>query len=349
MRLFMPMVFVVATGALAAAIGTLWLAYVFHQLEDVEVAGVLECTPVHGITGAYDVEAIPGTNAAFFSVYDERGDAGRGQIIRFDFDNPLDDTSWQDRSDGKPLLLRPGGISFFQDRLPSGILRQRLFVVNHEGPEVLVFDVDERGDLTLAERFSNELMTSPNDVVATGPSSFYVSNDTASGRQSVRGKADFLFGLPTGSVMYFDGRDWSVVADGLKFPNGMALAPQSNRLFVAEMRAEAVRRYQRDPATNQLEERGQIFLDSFPNNLSVDAEGRILVGSVPQPFAYKAFTESLRDDAPSQVIRIEGRETEVLYQDPGREFSAASVASIVGDKTIIGSAADRKFLMCPTI
>lgn len=349
MRLFMPMVFVVATGALAAAIGTLWLAFVFHQLEDVEVAGSLQCTPVHGITGAYDVEAVPETNFAFFSVYDQRGKAERGQIIRFDFDNPLDDTSWRDRSGGKPLLFRPGGISFFQDRLPSGILRQRLFVVNHEGPEVLVFDVDEAGDLTLADHFNHPLMTSPNDVVATGPSSFYVSNDTAAGRKSIRGKADFLLGLPTGSVLHFDGDDWEVVADGLKFPNGMALAPQSNRMFVAEMRAEAVRRYRRDPATNRLDARGQIDIGTFPNNLSVDPEGRILVGAVPQPFAYKAYTESLRDDAPSQVIRIDRGEAEVLYQEPGREFSAASVASIVGDQTIIGSAADRKFLMCPTI
>ncbi|MEM1380175.1 MAG: SMP-30/gluconolactonase/LRE family protein [Pseudomonadota bacterium] len=345
----MPMVFFMALGTLATALGTMWLGYVFHQFEDVELAGELQCQPVHGITGAYDVEPLPNRNVAFLSVYDERGNAERGELVRFDFDNPLDDGSWKDRTNGSPILFRPGGISLFEERLPSGVLSQRLFVVNHEGPEVLIFDVEENGDLTLAERFTHELMTSPNDVVATGPDSFYVSNDTASGRRSIRGKADFLLGLPTGSVLHFDGSNWATVADRMQFPNGMVLSPDRNRLFVAEMRAEAIRRFRRDPATDRLESRGKISLGTFPNNLSVDGDGRLLVGAVPQPFAYKAFTESLRDSAPSQVIRVEKGEPNVLFQDPGRTFSAASVASVVGDKMVIGTAADRKFLMCPTI
>ena len=343
----MPMVFIMAAGTLAMAVGTMWLGYVFHQLDEVETAGTLACQPVHGITGAYDVEPVPGRNVAFLSVYDERGRADRGQLVRFDLDNPLDDSSWRDRTGGKPILFRPGGISLFEQRLPSGILEQRLFVVNHEGPEVLIYNVEDDGDLTLAERFSHPLLTSPNDVVATGPSSFYVSNDTAEGRQTLRGKAEFLLGLATGYVLHFDGDDWEVAADGLKFPNGLALDEAGGRLFVAEMRAEAIQRYRRDIATNDLEVRGRILLDSFPNNLSFDNDGLLLISAVPQPFAYKAYTERLRDSAPSQVLRIDDGATEVLYQDTGREFSAATVATKVGSTTIIGSAADEKFLMCP--
>lgn len=346
MRLFMPMVFVVAAGTLATAVATIWLGYVFHQFEEFPAEGALTCTPVVGITGASDITPVPNRNVAFLSVHDQRSDAERGGIVRFDLDDPLDDSSWRDRTGGLPRAFVPGGLDLWEERLPSGQLSHRLFVVNHEGPEVLIFDVDDRGDLQLAERFSDPRLTSPNDVVATGPESFYVTNDTAAGRDTWRGRADFLAGLPTGQIFHYDGNSWSVVAEGLQWPNGLALSPSGERLYVAEMRAESVRSFDRDPATDRLEQANRIAVGSFPNNLSVDAEGRLLVGSVPQPFAFKAFTESLRDTAPSQVLRVQNGETEVLFQDTGRELSAATAASIVGDRTVIGSAADEKFLMC---
>ncbi|MEM1409243.1 MAG: SMP-30/gluconolactonase/LRE family protein [Pseudomonadota bacterium] len=342
----MPMVFVVAAGTLALAVSTVWVGHTFHQFEDINPVGDLTCQPVHGVVGAYDIEPVPGRNIAYLSVYDERGDALRGQILRFDFDNPLDNASWQDRTGGRPVLLTPAGISYHRHRLPSGELEERLFVVNRDTQEVMIFDIDAAGDLNLADRLSHPMMTSPNDIVATGPSSFYVSNDTAEGRGSLRGRAEFLFGLNTGSVLFFNGSSWSRVMGGLKFPNGMALGPDGDELHVAEMRAEAIRTLSRDAATGALEPSRRVQLRSFPNNLSVDREGRLLVGAVPQPFAYKAFTESLRDRAPSQVLRINGMDTEVLFQDAGKTLSAASAAAQVGDLTIIGSAADEKFLIC---
>jgi arylesterase/paraoxonase len=346
MRLFVPMVFLLALGTLAVASVTVWLGYTFHQFEEFGEVGGLRCTPVVGIAGAGDVEPVGGENVAYLAVFDERGGAERGALIRFDLDNPLDDSSWRDRTSGRPFLLRPGGIDIYEERLPSGILRRRLFAVNHEGPEILIFDIGTSGDLILAERYANELLVSPNDVVATGPTAFYVTNDTASGRQTVKGKADFLLGLATGQVLRFDGDDWSVAADNLKFPNGIALADDGQALFVAEMRAEAIRRYERDPATGDLEERGRVALGSFPNNLSVGKDGELLVGAVPQPFAYKAFTSGLRDVAPSQVLKVIGDEARVYYQDPGRELSGATAAAMVGGRTIVGTGGDRKFLMC---
>lgn len=347
MRLFMPMVFIVAAGTLATALGTVWLGYVFHQFEEIEEAGALACQPVVGITGAYDVAAVPNSNVAFLSVYDERDKALRGEIVRFDFDNPLDDTSWRDRTRGRPVVFKPGGIDLYEERLPSGALQQRLFVVNHAGPEILAFDIDETGNLVMAGRFDDDRLTSPNDLVATGLNSFYVTNDTAAGRQSVQGKAEFLLGLATGSVLHFDGDDWDVAVDGLKFPNGIAIGPDGLNLYVAEMRGEALKHYIRDLGTDALEFRERIPLGSFPNNLSVAADGSVLVGAVPQPFAYKAFTAGLNDTAPSQVLKITSGVVETLFQDTGRKLSAASSAAQVGDRTVIGSAGDRKFLMCP--
>jgi arylesterase/paraoxonase len=349
MRLFMPMAMVVAGGTLAVAAGTLWLGHVFHQFEDFPEESAIDCTPVVGITGASDIEDVPGENAAFLSVLDQRGDAERGGIIRFDFDNPLDDSSWRDRTEGRPVLFKPGGIDLYRERLASGVMRERLFVVNQAGPEVLIFDVSDEGGLILAERLTTPELTSPNDVVATGPTSFFVTNDTASGRQTVRGKADFLLGLPTGSILRYSGSEWSVAADKLRFPNGLALSSGGDRLYAAEMRAEAIRQFARDPATGALEEGERVMLDSFPNNLSVDDEGYLYVGSVPQPFAFKAFTEELSDIAPSQVLRIRDGRTETLLQSAGRDISAATAATMIGDRLVIGTAADDRFMMCDAI
>ncbi|MEO1658036.1 MAG: SMP-30/gluconolactonase/LRE family protein [Pseudomonadota bacterium] len=346
MRLFLPMVILVAAGTLALAVTTIWLGFVFHQFDEIADEGTLQCKPVFGITGASDIEEIPGENVAYLSVYDERGGAERGGIVRFDLDNPLDDSSWRDRTNGRPGIFRPAGITLYEERLPSGVLSRHLFVVNKDGPEVLIFEVEENGDLRLIERVSDSRLLSPNDVVATGPRSFYVTNDTAAGRRSIKGKIDFLLGLRTGQIFHFNGVEWSIMADGLNFPNGIALSEDGSTVFLAEMRAEAIRRFERDPATDQLEARGRIPLGSFPNNLSIDDSGRLLIGSVPQPFEYKAFTEALRESAPSQVLRIEDGETSVVYQEAGRILSGATVATTVGNTTLIGTGADDLFLMC---
>ncbi len=346
MRLFLPMVILVAAGTLALAVTTIWLGFVFHQFDEIAEESAVQCKPVFGITGASDIEEVPGENIAYLSVYDERGGAERGDIVRFDLDNPLDDSSWRDRTNGRPVAFRPAGITLYEERLPSGVLSRHLFVVNKAGPEILIFAVEENGDLRLIERLSDSRLLSPNDVVATGPRSFYVTNDTAAGRKSIKGKIDFLLGLRTGQIFHYNGDDWSIVADGLNFPNGIALSDDGSTVFLAEMRAQAIRRFERDPATDTLEARGRIPLGSFPNNLSIDTDGRLLVGSVPQPFEYKAFTEALRDSAPSQVFRVAEGETSVVYQEAGRLLSGATVATTVGDTTLIGTGADDLFLMC---
>ena len=346
MRLFLPMVILVAAGTLALAVATVWLGYVFHQFDDLADETNVQCKPVYGITGASDIEAIPNENIAYLSVYDERGGASRGAIVRFDLNNPLDDSSWSDRTNGRPVAFRPSGITLYEERLPSGVLSRHLFVVNKEGPEVLIFDVVDNGDLRLIERLTDPRLLSPNDVVATGPRSFYVTNDTAAGRQSIKGKIDFLLGLKTGQIFHYDGDDWSIVDEGLNFPNRIALSEDASTVFLAEMRAEAIRRFGRDPATGELEAEGRIPLGSFPNNLSIDRDGHLLIGSVPQPFEYKAFTEGLRDSAPSQVFRIEDGEKSTVYQETGRLLSGATVATMVGDTTLIGTGADDLFLMC---
>ncbi|MEM9987986.1 MAG: SMP-30/gluconolactonase/LRE family protein, partial [Pseudomonadota bacterium] len=278
-----------------------------------------------------------------------RGGARRGMILRFDTANPLDDTSWKDRTRGEPILFEPVGIDLFQATLRGGQVLTRLFVVNIAGPEILLFDVDANGDLSLIEKFKDPRLLSPNDIVATGPRSFYVTNDTASGRKTWRGKLDFLLGLKTGQIFHYDGTAWADVAAGLAFPNGLALSEDGQTLYLAEMRAKTITTYDRDPRTDVISSQKGVKLASFPNNLSIDQNGHLMVGMVPQPFSFTAYTEGLQEKAASQIIRIEEDETiTTLFQDPGDVLSAATVGVQINNHILIGSKAANRFLMCET-
>ena len=347
MRFLTPVVVLVALAALGAAAAVAWAGYTFQQFETVTPAGSLDCTPVVGIAGAGDIEPLPGTSSAFLASFDRRGDAKRGELILFDTEDPLDAASWRDRTGGVPAAFIPSGIDLFETNLPEGRRLRRLFVVNTAGPEVVLFDVGEDGALTLGERFSDPRLVSPNDVVATGPRSFYVSNDTGSGRKSLKGKADFVLGLKTGAIMHYDGNSWSVVADELAFPNGLALSPDRLTLHVAEMRAKSLVEYDRDPRSDQLTRRADVALPSFPNNLSVGADGEVLVGTLPQPLATSAYGEGLRETAASEVLSVSeaGRVT-TLFRDPGTALPGVTMATRLGERLLIGTRAADRFLLC---
>ena len=346
MRFLTPVVVFIALAVVAVAAGIGWAGYTFRQFEEVTPVTGLACTPVFGIAGAGDIEPLPGTSAAFLAAFDRRGGAARGEILLFDTDDPLDADSWRDRTGGVPVAFVPSGIDLYRTRLPEGRLLTRLFVVNLAGPEIVLFEVGEDGGLSVGERFADPRLVSPNDVVATGPRSFYVTNDTASGRQSLRGKLDFLLGLKTGTIMHYDGNSWSVVDDGLAFPNGLALTEDGTRLHVAEMRARRLVDYARDPRADTIRRDGATALQNFPNNLSVTPEGDILVGTLPQPLATSAYGEGLRDEAASEVVSVTDGRVRTLYRDTGEGLSAVTMATRLGSKLLIGSRAADRFLMC---
>lgn len=347
MRFLIPFVYLIALVVIGTAIAVGWVGFSFNQFKTVEAEGDLDCERVVGVFGASDIEPVPATAMAYLSSHDRRGEAERGAILRFDTDNPLDSGSWRDRTGGQPVVFQPMGIDLYSERLPDGRFLQRLFVVNVAGPEVLLYDIDAAGDLVMREVFSDPRLKSPNDVVATGPRSFYVSNDTAAGRKTLRGKIDFLLGLQTGQVLHFDGNSWSDVASGLAFPNGLALSENGDTLYVAEMRARRLRTFNRNVNTDSLQASEMIKLDSFPDNLSLDAKGDLLIGAVPQPLSFSAYGEGLKEVAASQVLRVNAMgDVETVFQDPGDELSASTVAVKLRNRLLIGSRAADRFLMC---
>lgn len=64
-----------------------------------------------------------------------------------------------------------------------------------------------------------------NDVVATGPDSFYATNLDYLRRGMTKQMLEFVLDLHWGSVVFYDGQSGREVVSGLHHPNGISISP----------------------------------------------------------------------------------------------------------------------------
>lgn len=334
-------VFLVVFFILAGGVGLNALNS-FNYFSTVEREFEGQCAPVSGIVGPEDIKIDAGERRAFISSADRRALETRGAIYVFDLANPLAESGWRDRTMGAPEAFRPLGIDYFEQ---DG--ERRLFVVNEANASIELFDVDDNGDLTHLETFAERRLTSPNNVVAVGPRSFYVTNDVGPGRDSMVAKAHFLARTGSGQILYHDGVVWRMVAEGLRFANGIDVSPDGETLYAAETSGMAVRVYNRDIATGALAPSRQIALHAAPDNLNADEAGDIWVAALPKPLDVPKLDANPEALAASEIIRLgPGGSMQTVYRDTGEELSAATVGARLGDKLLIGALYDKKFLIC---
>lgn len=334
-------VFLVVFFILAGGVGLNALNS-FNYFSTVEREFEGQCAPVSGIVGPEDIKIDAGERRAFISSADRRALETRGAIHVFDLGNPLAESGWRDRTMGAPEVFRPLGIDYFEE---DG--ERRLFVVNEANASIELFDVDANGDLAHIETFAERRLTSPNNVVAVGPRSFYVTNDVGPGRDSIVAKAHFLARTGSGQILYHDGVVWRMVAEGLRFANGIDVSPDGETLYAAETSGMAVRVYNRDIVTGALAPSRQITLHAAPDNLNADEAGDIWIAALPKPLDVPKLDANPEALAASEVIRLgPGGSMQTVYRDTGEELSAATVGARLGDKLLIGALYDKKFLIC---
>lgn len=334
--LFIFAVLVVLLGVLSFNL------HVFNYFSRIESISIAQCTPVSGIPGPEDIEIDPRHGRAFISSLDRRSAQSRGAIHTFALNDPLAAAGFRDRTMGVPEDFRPLGLDYYED----GDVR-RLFVVNEAGPAIEIFDVADNGDLTHVESMSERRLMSPNNIVATGPRAFYVTNDVRGGRVGPIANLAFLFRLGSGEVFYVDGKAWRLEAEGLKFANGLALSPDGSSLYVAETAGKSVQVYDRNAANGALSHRQAISLPSSPDNLNIDEDGSIWVGALPKPLTVPQLLSDRKAHAASEVFQIDPSGTvSTVYRNDGAEISATTVAARSANKLLIGALYDEKFLFC---
>jgi arylesterase/paraoxonase len=337
------------TASLLIALAGGAVAYtlnVFNHFSDVEDRFSGSCTPVSGVAGPEDIETTP-SGRAFLSSLDRRaGGEARGAVYSVLVSDPLDSENWRDRTDGAPQRFRPLGLNYFEH---NGV--RRLFVVNEAAQAIEIYAVEEGGDLRHLETVSERRLTSPNDIVAVGPRSFYVTNDVEAGRQSLLGKLQFLARMRAGKVYYFDGVSMRVAAEGLRFANGIAINSRGTRVYVAETAGPALRVFDRDADSGMLTLAKVERLPASPDNITMSWDGAVWIGAQPKPLAAPLVRRNPRFVAPSLVLRYVDEEgvaapmTEV-FSNRGEAISTSTVAAVAGSRLLIGALLDDKYLIC---
>lgn len=146
-----------------------------------------------------------------------------------------------------------------------------------DGKARAVLHLDAAGKLigTASSGYDGKPLRSPNDLTLDARGGFYFTDPGGSNAEN-----------PIGTVHYVDARGKThLVADGLAFPNGIALSPDGRRLFVGESKHNRILSY-RIKSPGKAGER-RVFADlpikageqiaNEPDGICLDAAGNLYV------------------------------------------------------------------------
>lgn len=301
------------------------------------------CTPVSGVASPDDLQIDALNRKIYISSFDRsKGtEPGRGAIYSFELDDPLSGDSWRDRTQGAPAQFEPKGLYLFADDEVS-----RLFVINAATRSIDMFDIDADGDLHYLESVSERRLTSPNDLVATGPRSFYVTNDAEAGSDTPMGRLQLLFQAGSGSVLHYNDGVWSLAADGLRFANGIGVDATGSRLYVSETSSRTLRIFAREAASGVLSQTGVEELGAGPDNLNVDRAGSVWIAAQRLHGVGALFG---REQQTSVVVRVDDggvKKAARLSSGDDTALSGASSAARLDDMLVVAAQSQSRFLIC---
>lgn len=334
-----------AVGALALSFRTLSSAGVFQEVTP-GFDGSCRLAARLAVAG---IAADAKDNLLFLAVADARGNSPADGVYLLDqahADRP------PRRLSGTPELFHPSALAL--DRGRDGSLT--LLAANRRGEKSGSIDVfavtREAGVVTLKEEASiaSSLFAHVSAVVPAGPQRFYAAADQDR-------PADFLSLLAgylapgQGRIIYYDGQVPRVVATGLRGVRGLALAPDGMRLYAAAAIARELTTYDVEPVSGHLDNASDYPLPAAPGRLNFDVHGALWTAGDPKLFARERFVRDARKPSPSAVLRIElsagvPQSVTRIYTDLGSQIAASGVAAIADGQLFIGSALDRKFLVC---
>jgi len=191
-------------------------------------------------------------------------------------------------------------------------------------------------------------MVSPNDLVIINENEFYFTNDHG----YTKGIGKFLEeygGLAVSNVVYFDNGNYSEVANGIAYANGINFDKKRNLLYVASVRKFQVQVYSK--ATN-----GSLsFIENIPcgtgvDNIDLDQAGHLWIGAHPNLLRFTAYAKGNKPTSPSEIIKIDYRgkndySIKQIYLEEGNLMSGASVAAPFGNLIFAGNVMDDEFLI----
>ena len=309
-----------------------------------------ECKAISGVLSSEDITIDPKTGMAFISSADRRtqwsssSDEQKGAIYGLDLNSR--DPELVNLTADFSKEFNPHGIGLW-----IGGNGKSLFVVNHrqDGHFVEIFDF-KNNRLIHRESIQGSLMHSPNDVIPVGPRAFYVTNDHGNKSELGRVVEEYLQ-LARSLVLYYDGHDFRIVAEGLAYSNGINLSPDGRTVYVAATVGQEVCVYDRDKGTGDLKLRHTIDLGTGPDNIEVDESGNLWIGCHPKLLTFVKYSKDPQELSPSQVLNVTVQKpglytVDEIYLNKGEPLSGSSAAAVFGNTMLIGSVFDTRLLLC---
>lgn len=319
----------------------------FKEISPVESA---DCRIVGGVLGSEDITIDPSTGMAFISSCDFRalnsGDsAPKGAVYGYDLKSP--DPKLKELTSDFKGDFQPHGLGFYTGE--DGL--KILMVVNHGAGKhsVEIFEY-KGGGLVHLRSVSSTLMHSPNDLIPVGPDKFYVTNDHGSESKNGRMLEDYLR-LAKSYVLYYDGKYFRKVFDGLAYANGVNISPDGRTVYVAETVGRKIHVFDRDEKSGGLALKDSIEVETGVDNIEIDAKGNLWIGAHPKLLTFVQYSGDPEKLSPSEILKLNvikghGHTMVAQYREKGTRLSGSSVAAVYENKLLIGSVFDDKFLIC---
>jgi arylesterase/paraoxonase len=334
--------------AVVAAIGASWLMERAGQWKELEPVALPRCIPVTGAPGPEDITIDRESGIAFVSSFDRRaalaGQPRRGAIFAYDLRSP--GSAPRELTADFADDFSPHGLSLW-----SGDAGAFLHVVNHPpaGHRVEIFEWRD-GRLEHRETVRGELLVSPNDVLATGPRTFYATNDHGHVAGLGRILEDYLQ-REESTVVYFDGETMRVAASGIGYANGIGMAEDEREVYVAGTTRGRIHVYARDAASGTLEPVDVLELGTGVDNIEVDRHGMLWVAAHPKLLSFVAHARGGDRLSPSQVLWVHPDQAldppvRTVFLSLGEDLSGSSVAAPWGSRLLVGAVFEPHFLDC---
>ncbi len=225
----------------------------------------------------------------------------------------------------------------------------KIMAINHTptGHSIEVFKLNGQR-LEHIETLEHSSMISPNDIVLLDEQRFYFTND----HKYTKGLGQLIEdygGLNISNVIYFDGENYTEVADGISYANGINYDTNRSLLFVASPRKFLVKVYQRN-TDGSLEFIENIDCETGVDNIEFDTEGNLWIGAHPNLLHFASYAKGKKEASPSEIIKINYRKKsdytiEQIYVEDGSQMSASTVAAPFGNLILTGNVMDDEFLI----
>ncbi|WP_449227073.1 hypothetical protein [Azospirillum argentinense] len=238
--------------------------------------------------------------------------------------------------------LRPAGIDLRAE--PDGALSLLAISRQEDGSATVERYRLDGVALTHQGTTNSPLLCRANDVAfLDGDRFLFTSSHGGCGWGAVI--RDNVLGGRHGFVGLVENNDARVLIGGIGFANGLFPDPSHDSLTVAATREEALLVYHlSDPQAPPR----RVAVHGGPDNLTMAPDGRMLVALHPSPFqlALHRYGWPGGAAAPTRIAAVGPAGTEILLDEDGERFPAATVALSWNGRLVIGSVTAPGLLVC---